>query len=454
MSEFQSKIVTVIGLGESGFSAAKLLKNLRATVRVTDNHIDDLIKKRCHKLKKLGIKDIELGRHTKGIISNSSFLVVSPAVNKENRLIKEAHKKNIPIISEIELGFLNCRAPIIAITGTNGKTTTCSLIYEIFKKAKKNPILCGNIGRPFCDVSKDAKPSNVIILEVSSFQLTYINKFKPRVSIILNAECDHLDYHKDIEEYFEAKSKIYQNQTEGDFCILREKDYKKIFSNYKLKPKLKLISTEKKADLFVDNKGYIIRNINEKQTKIIHLSKLNLGGAKSLENILFIIALSDIYKISKRLLIENINNFRGLEHRLEIIGVFDGIKYVNDSKATNIAATRLALESIKEPVILIAGGRYKDIDISEIKLDFLKTTKEIILFGESKERLADVFREMRPVSKVKNLHQAVKLSKIKAASGDCVLLSPMCASFDMFDSYEQRGKVFKKEVKALNKQYE
>jgi UDP-N-acetylmuramoylalanine--D-glutamate ligase len=446
-----NKIITVIGLGESGFSAAKLLHRTGVKVRVSDCRATEEIKARTRKLRKLGIKDIEIGGHTKNIITKSSLLVVSPGIRKDNKLVKLAKERNISIIGEIELGSLYCRAPIIALTGTNGKTTTATLIYKILKKAGKSSILCGNIGRPFCDYAEQASDQDVIVLEVSSFQLAYTDKFKPKVSIILNAESDHLDYHKNLREYYRAKSRIYQNQDGKDFCILRKKDYQGIFSNWPPKSNLRLISNEERAHFYLDNQGNFIKVQDKREDKIIKASEIKLDGIKSLENVLAVLAVADIYKINNQLVTEAINSFKGLRHRIEPIGVFGGIKYINDSKATNIAATTTALENIKEPVILLAGGIYKDKEISGVNLGFLKNTKEIILFGQSKNLLAKAFNKIKPTQTVKDLAEAVRLTRKKALRGDCVLLSPMCSSFDQFRDYRDRGRVFREEVLRINK---
>ncbi len=446
ITDFQSKIVTVVGLGVSGYSAAKLLKDLGAQVRITDNQINEAIKRRCERLKELQIDEIELGGHSEKFIDGSSLLVVSPGVNKDNKIIRKAKNQNIPIISEIELGFLICSAPIIAITGTNGKTTVCSLVYEILKKAGRCPILCGNIGKPFCDVASKADSNNIIVLEVSSFQLMFIERFRPKISVILNIAPDHLDYHLNLTEYYQTKSKIFKNQKKDDFSILRKEDYEKVFSHHQIRPHLSLISTKDKGDLYIDNKGYVVAG-----DRLVHTSGINLNGIKSLENVLFILAISMILKIDKGMVLDTINNFKGLKHRLEVVGVYDGIKYVDDSKATNVAATRFALNNIREPVILIAGGQYKDIEVSRINLDFLDNVKEIILMGKSKKMLAEVLKKVKPVLQVDNMQDAVKIATKKARRGDCILLSPMCASFDMFKNYKERGEQFAKEATKIGR---
>jgi UDP-N-acetylmuramoylalanine--D-glutamate ligase len=448
MMNFREKTVTVIGLGKSGFSAAKLLKRLGAEVRVTDNQSSKIIEKRCKELKNSGIEHIEIGHHTKGILDDSHLVIVSPGVMSDNILIKEAADRNIPVISEIELGYLNCDAVIVAITGTNGKTTTSTLFYEILKQANKDPILCGNIGKPLCDIADKATTANIIVLEVSSFQLMYIDKFRPKVSAVLNIAPDHLDHHQNIKEYYRSKSRIFLNQSEDDFCILRRKDYEDIFLQNKIKPQVKLISKEKASDIFIDQKGYIIKD----NDRYVHSSQINTSGAKSQENILFLLALSDIFKIKKELIIKTINSFKGLPHRLEEVGIFKGIRYVNDSKATNVAATELALDSIEQPIVLIAGGQYKDVDIFHLDLGFLKKVKHIVLFGQSKQMMYEAFKGSCSVSLVDDLYKATEVAKEKVQVGDCILFSPMCASFDQFNNFEERGEKFKKYAKKLNRQ--
>ncbi|MCK5305688.1 MAG: UDP-N-acetylmuramoyl-L-alanine--D-glutamate ligase [Candidatus Omnitrophica bacterium] len=440
----------VIGLGESGLSAARLLKRLGAEVRVSDNRDSEAVKRRAASLKDAGISLVETGKHTKDFIKGCTLVVVSPGVSAENELLKEAKLLKIPVISEIELGYLNCPAPIIAVTGTNGKTTTCHLINRMLEKIVSVPVLCGNIGRPFCDVVLSLKKDDVVVLEVSSFQLEYIEKFSPRVSMILNADTDHLDRHKNLKEYFQAKARIFENQKQDSFTILRKEDVESKFSLDEIKSKVILVSSKSKADVYIDEAGFVVRRRAKGRERVIHSSEVNLTAIKSMENFLFLTALTLAYEVDIKALLKVQKNFKGLEHRIEPVGVFNGISYINDSKATNVAATRQALMSLDCPVLLIAGGQDKDTDFSKVNFDFLEKVKTVILLGEARKKLKAALKDIKSVMTADSLEEALRLSKGLAARGDCVLLSPMCASFDMFEDYKDRGRLFKEIVKKIN----
>ncbi|MBL7198032.1 MAG: UDP-N-acetylmuramoyl-L-alanine--D-glutamate ligase [Candidatus Omnitrophica bacterium] len=420
MIDFKDKSVVVLGLGSSGFSSAKLLKKLGARVFVSDK--SDSIKQREYSLElnKLSI-DFELGKHTKAIIEKADYLVISPGVSLSCEPIDWVRKKNIEIIGEIELGYQHCPAQIIAITGTNGKTTVTTLIGKVFKKAGRDIFVLGNIGRSFTSYVDEMKDNDLVSLEVSSFQLETIKEFRPKVSVILNLTSDHLDRYNNLEEYLEAKKRIFMNQKKDDFVVINYADTRlRSLAN----------ETEAKVLYFSDNKsGFDESEFNPNQLAVFKVAEI------------FGINLDICFKVFEE--------FKGIEHRMEFVSNINGIDFINDSKATNVEATIWALKNSIKPVILIAGGRDKGSDFTIINNILREKVKSLVLFGESKTKIRNVLDGIVKITEVKDISEAVNLSFSQAGNGDCILLSPMCASFDMFFNYEERGKVFKNIVHNL-----
>ncbi len=442
---FKSKNCLVIGLGKSGLSAALLLKELGACVYVSDNSKIDDLAANISILHNNGIDQIEAGKHTKSFLNHCEIVILSPGIPMNNVLITAAKDMNIPIISEIELGYLKCKAPIIAITGTNGKTTTANLSANLLKNVGYNTFLCGNIGKPFCEIALKAEKNDYVVLEVSSFQLLTSNKLKPKVSMILNIDQDHLDYHTDFREYYMAKAKIYENQDETDFCILRKEDYNDYYNNMKIRAQLTTVSQQVLADIYLRDQD-IIKNGLE----FAKYSEINIINIKAAENFLFLAALAKNLNITDEILFKTISDFKGLEHRIEKVGEYNGVLYIDDSKATNVSATRQALKTISEPVILLAGGLDKKTDFKTLSLDFFENVKLIVLVGQARDKLQEALKGIRPLIVAESFRDAVVYAKSQAVSGDVVLLSPMCASFDEFSSYKERGETFKNIVKEIN----
>ncbi len=413
---FKDKKVTVVGLSRSGMAASILLKSIGSRVKVTDSGNTAELKNNATLLKDKGVKDIELGAHSEDFIRGSDLVVVSPGVNNKSPAIIWAENFKIPIISEIELGFMLCPAKIIATTGTNGKTTVTTLIGKIIEASGRRAFVCGNIGRPFCAELKNITEEDLISLEVSSFQLERIKTFKPYISVILNFTPDHLDRYQSVSDYLEAKKRIFMNQTKDDYVILNGHDNT-----------LRKLEKEILANVryFKDSPEF-----NPNQSAVIEVARV-LGINR------------DVYK-------RVFDGFKGIEHRLEIVRDIDGIEFINDSKATNVDSAFWALRNINKPIILIAGGRDKGIDYSLIADAVKNKVRLIILIGEAREKIRLALGGLVPCVDADSLETAVRQAYSKAASGDCVLLSPMCASFDMFKNYEERGDVFKKIVKGLS----
>ncbi len=417
---FKNLNVTVIGLARSGFSCALLLKRLGAKVNAVDSGSSEKLTENRNKLLKEGIK-AQIGAKEIDFIAASDIVVISPGVSEDKDFIKLAKVKKIPVISEVELGFQNCRAPVIAVTGTNGKTTVTTLIGEILKANGKNAFVCGNIGVPFCNYAFNATENDFISLEASSFQLEKIEEFKPRISLILNLTPDHLDRYKSVEDYLEAKKRIYLNQDKNDWLILNYAD-----------SALKRLEKETKARVMFFNKpgeDFGDENLNPNQRAVM--------------------AVSSLLNLDREISLKVLRDFKGIAHRMEFVRLLSGVEFINDSKATNIDSTTWALERIRKPAIMIAGGRDKGSDFPSLRSLVKAKVKSMIVIGEAGNRIFDAFHRDIEVIKSDSLEGAINRAYLKAQSGDCVLFSPMCKSFDMFRDYEDRGDKFKLFVNSL-----
>lgn len=438
-----NKRVTVIGLSESGFSAAKLLKRVKARVRVSELGDSQLFRKRAE-----GLSDVEceIGAHTKRFIEESDLIVASPGVPMDAEPLIWARGRNIPVISELELGYLFCSVPIVAVTGTNGKSTTTTLIYEMLKSNNIRSYLLGNIGRPICEDILDVPAGSVISLEVSSFQLQTIKSFRPHIAVLLNITQDHLDRHSGMEEYRNTKLRIFENQKGGDYAILNY-DIPEIRSiSDSIKAKVFYFSTAQKVKGTYLENGRIFANIDSAPNEICKRSDIALPGTHNIENAL---AASLALRLvdSKADAVKTLKSFRGLRHRFELVAEIEGVKYIDDSKSTTVDSTMKALQDFRgSRVILIAGGRDKGSDYSPISGEINKL-KYLVLIGEAKEKIKhDLSGSDVSVQKSNTLEEAVSFSKRIAKAGDTVLLSPMCSSFDMFRDYKERGDVFRAAV--------
>ena len=417
VSHYKDKKVVVIGLARSGRAAAHLLREAGAEVFITDSSSNDALKGLAGELIRKGIK-VELGAHTLNFIRDKDLVVISPGVSDKSQAIIWANEFKIPIISEIELAWQNCAAKVIAVTGTNGKTTVTSLIAEVLKASGKKSYALGNIGTPFSLEAGNLKPTDFVSLEVSSFQLERIVKFKPQVALILNLAPDHLDRYKNMSEYLSAKKRVFLNQDQNDYLVLNHDD-----------PALRALAKEAGARVVFFSSQDNPRNLNPNQLAVMAVARV-LGIAENICGEVF-------------------RNFKGVEHRLEQVRVLKDIEFINDSKATNVDSAVWALRSTSRQAIMIAGGRDKNIDYGAISDLVKKKVKLLVLIGEAKEKIRSVLGGIVPIKEALTLDEAVNLSYAQAKGGDCVLLSPMCASFDMFENYEHRGRAFKEIVNKL-----
>jgi len=411
---FKNKKITIVGLARSGVACANLLHKLGSSVSITD--IKDNAQTR-QAAAKLCCADIivELGKHSPEFIKEADLIVISPGVPLDVAPIKWAKEFNKPVISEIEVASILCPATIIAVTGSNGKTTVTTLIGKILEASGQGVFVCGNIGNPFCGEVENVKEGDFVVLEVSSFQLETIKDFKPKIAVILNLTPNHLDRYNNMQEYCDAKKRIAMNQDKNDFLVLNENG-----------PLLKDIA----------------KNVN---SKVVFFSKPDgLNPNQSA-----VLSVGNILGVDKDIILKVFNEFKGIDHRLEEVRNIGGIKFINDSKATTADSVIWAANDINTPIILIAGGRHKNIDYRVIIEPAKNKVKQIILIGEAQKQIAAALEGEFPIENAATLEEAVQRAYALAKPGYTVLLSPMCSSYDMFTDYEERGRVFKKIVLAL-----
>ncbi|MDD5073164.1 MAG: UDP-N-acetylmuramoyl-L-alanine--D-glutamate ligase [Candidatus Omnitrophica bacterium] len=451
MKTFRGKKVTVAGLAKSGMAAAFLLKSLGAKVWATDSGDSQKLREAKGLLEWKGIK-VELGRHTPEFVEGKDLIVISPGVPEDSQVLKWAAEYKVPVIGEVELGYLCCKAAVVAVTGTNGKSTTTTLIGEILKKGGKRAVVCGNIGNPFCGEIAKVKKNSVVVLEVSSFQLGSIKTFRPHVAVMLNISQNHFDRHPDLRSYISAKARIFGNQEKGDWAVLNYDDplVRKLKEKTKAKALLFSRKNKRTAAFFEDGSVFIGRG--GKAQRICGASELKIKGTHNIENILACLCVASIFGISPKKIKEALVGFKGLEHRFEHVKTVGGVEFINDSKGTTVLATMMALESCVKPVILIAGGHDKGSDFRKARRVVGAKVKKLVLIGEAKEKIRDHLMGAAPYIFAETMEDAVKKSFGEAEEGDCVLLSPMCASFDMFRNFEERGRVFKEIIRALKEE--
>ncbi|MGL5749400.1 MAG: UDP-N-acetylmuramoyl-L-alanine--D-glutamate ligase [Paraclostridium sp.] len=449
----ENKKVLLVGLAKTGVSTIKKLDKLGARILVTDIKSKEKLEDILNELKDLNNVEYILGYHPEDI-SDIDLTIVSPGVPLDLPFIEKLRNANIKIIGEVELAYQLSRNPIfIAITGTNGKTTTTSLVGEIFKEAKKDTYIVGNIGNPVIDTVDFTDENSVLVTELSSFQLESIDVFKPKVSTILNITEDHLNRHHTMENYIYAKSRIFENQGKSDFCILNYDDSIVRNLNKNNNASILYFSIKEKVEqgVYLDENNNIVINIEGKQIIVLNRNELSLPGDHNLENAMAAILMTYVVGIDLEVVKYVLTTFKGVEHRLEFVTKKNGIMFVNDSKGTNPDSTIKAIGSYEKPIILIAGGMDKQSDFTEMMKCATKNVKALVLLGETSDKIEASAQEqgLKNINKVQNMKEAVKKAYELAESGDVVLLSPGCASWDMYPNFEARGLDFKENIYNL-----
>jgi UDP-N-acetylmuramoylalanine--D-glutamate ligase len=441
--DFKGKRVTVVGLGRSGIAAARALDALGAFVTVTDKKPLDQLESEM-KLLSSGIKSAA-GGHPNHILVETDLVVLSPGVPKIPQ-IRLAQQQGVRVISELELAWLLSEAPYIGITGTNGKSTVTTLVGLMLAKAKKKVLVAGNIGNALTEDISKLKKQDWIVAELSSFQLEDIETFRPRVAAILNVSQDHLDRYHDLNEYVEAKARIFMNQRQEDSLVLNFDD--PVVKSFAKRTAATVLPFSR---LLRFNPGACVQEgyLTVSGKRICRTDEIRIQGVHNLENALAAAAISQCAGADGESVAEVLREFPGLEHRLEFVREKDGVSYINDSKGTNVGAVVKSVEGFMQPVILIAGGLDKGSDFSPLIELFRRKVKLLILIGKAADKMAEALGTATEIIFAASLEEAVQLASKRSSRGDAVLLSPACASFDMFRDFEDRGKKFKEAVRAL-----
>ncbi|WP_088043897.1 UDP-N-acetylmuramoyl-L-alanine--D-glutamate ligase [Bacillus sp. EAC] len=445
VGNFHHKNVLVLGMAKSGYAASQLLKKLGANVTVNDRtpFEQNAI---AQKLKSEGFNVI-CGEHPLSLLDNNPFCIVkNPGIPYSNPLLVEAIERNIPIYTEIELAYLISEAPFIGITGSNGKTTTTTLALNILKEGNKNPLVAGNIGTVACEVAEIATSENIIVTELSSFQLMGIEEFRPKISLVTNIFEAHLDYHGTKEEYIRAKANVFKNQTEEDFAVVNFDDENVLEMVKECKATIVPFSSTK----VVSNGAYVKNgSIFFQESEVIEIKKIVLPGKHNLENILAAVAVAKLLGVDNEAIERVLTTFTGVEHRLQFVTEIQQRKFYNDSKATNILATQKAIVSFQKPVILIAGGLDRGNDFDDL-IPYFKNVKNMVTYGQTSQKLIDSAKKagLKAIKSVDNVEEAVKEAFTHSEVGDIILLSPACASWDQFKTFEERGNKF---IQAVHK---
>lgn len=446
--DFRGKKILVCGLGISGIASAKKLITLGAQVTVSDIKPRDKIAN----MDMLDGVSLCIEKTPDDVIHEQDAIILSPGIPCDVPYVEAAKKLGIPVWSEIELAYRLCPCPVIAITGTNGKTTTTSLVGEILSLHSPGISIVGNIGIPFVGVLEQLVECGWAVAEISSFQLESIERFRPKVAALLNITPDHLNRHKTFENYVNIKNRIFENQQGDDFAVLNADDENCTAIAQSVRSRVMFFSRHLQLDqgVFVEN-GYITYRWNGVHERLFNTEDLIIPGVHNIENALAAAAISICAGVPVGIIRQSLLRFRGVEHRIELVGEINGVEFYNDSKATNPEAAIKALEAMSRPIVLIGGGYDKNSDFSDWIRMFAGRVKHLIVIGEVANKIIVCCKAYNFVDfdYANSLHSAVELAHAKASPGDCVLLSPACASYDMFDSYEQRGRMFKQFVKEL-----
>ncbi len=457
--DLRNKKVTVVGLGNSGIGSALLLYSKGAIVSVTDSSDTVAVRKNAKLLKKKYV-DTEIGAHTEEFLKGTELFVVSPGIEDSALPLRYAKKNSVPAISELELGYNFCEAPIVAVTGTNGKSTVVSLIGGILRAAGIPAVVCGNIGNSLSGELCASGPGSitkntVVVLEASSFQLERTVFFRPKISVILNVSEDHMDRYDGFRDYLAAKKNIFKNQRKGDIILLNYDDVnlRELGEAGTAARPLYFSAGKKVKGAYLEN-GAVKTFLKNKTKRLFGIKGTLLKGAHNTENILAAVLAAVLIGADRVSAEKAVKHFTPLAHRFEVIEKLGGVDFIDDSKATNVDSACRALEAAGKNVILIAGGKDKNLPYEKLARVLKKNVKKIFLIGEARVKMRGIFKKYVEVEEKGSLEEAVFAAHESASPGDCVLLSPMCSSFDMFTDYRHRGGVFRESVKKLKSRKE
>ena len=447
--DLKGKKILVVGLARTGIATAKFLKAKGSLVTATEVKPKEEMQEAVEELKGMDIAT-EWGGHRIETFLKQEMIVVSPGVDLNIEPIQRATQQGVQVVSEIELAYQFIHVPIIAITGTNGKTTTTLLIGEMLKEDGKKVGVGGNVGEPLILFADGEGRWEVLVVEISSFQLEAIKDFRPQISVLLNITEDHLDRYPSYDDYIRAKMRIFANQNSGDLAVLNSDDPIVMRFGERINVRKVLFSLKGKLDEGAFSNGRTISLRRAGNEEKYSLAKTPLKGVHNVENMMAALTAARMFGCSKKAIQSALNRFKGLEHRLEFVREIGGVRFYNDSKGTNVGSVVKSLQSFKEPVILIAGGKDKNGDLSPLEGLIRKRVRHLILIGEAKERMNRELGGLTDTVMAKTMEEAVQLAHRTAKAGEVVLLSPACSSFDMFKDYKERGKIFKEAVQKIS----
>ncbi|HUN87759.1 MAG TPA: UDP-N-acetylmuramoyl-L-alanine--D-glutamate ligase [Terriglobales bacterium] len=449
--DISGKRVLVVGLGKSGVASALFLQEQGARVTVSDSKQEDQLRNEIPLLLDKGIT-VESGGHGERTFRQQDLIVISPGVPVNAPALEPARKMGIPIIGEVELATRYLKGQLIAITGSNGKTTTAALAGDVIAAGGFHTLVGGNIGTPAISLVPESTEQSYTVLEISSFQLETIEHFHARIAVVLNVTPDHLDRHGTFDAYWTAKRRIFENQTGEDFAVLNADDRASARMGAGLKSHVRWFSRKNELELgaFVRDERIVYRDADGER-EIMSVGDMQLKGAHNIENVLAAAAIGSILGITPAKIREAVRNFKAVEHRLEFVANISGVDYYNDSKATNVDAAIKALESFPRGIHIILGGKDKGSDYAVLKPLLEERVKRVYTIGAAAEKIESQIAGSAEITRAGTLDVAVRKAAEVASTGDVVVLAPACASFDQFSSYEHRGKVFKDLVQQLVK---
>jgi UDP-N-acetylmuramoylalanine--D-glutamate ligase len=452
MMDLKNKRVLVVGLGKSGLSAAMFLRGQGARVTVSDTRSAVALEKEIPALLEAGIM-VESGGHGLLTFRRQDLIVISPGVPMDTPEVKQVVAFGLPVIGELELASRYLQGDVVAITGSNGKTTTTTLVGKIFADAGVPTLVGGNIGLPVIDLVAKSTAKTVSVLEVSSFQLETVEEFHPRIAVVLNITPDHLDRHGSFESYAATKARITERQTPDDFLVLNAEDKGAQMVALKTKAQIYWFSGRRpiKQGAFVHGESILfLPREGAKAEPVMPVSEIPLKGSHNVENVLAAVCAARLAKIPAESIRVSVAAFKAVEHRLELVKVVNGIEFYNDSKATNVDAAMKAVASFTGGIHLILGGKDKDSDYSLMSEMLKERVKIVYTIGSAAEKIERQLLGVVKIVPAETLQVAVAKAAKAATIGDVVLLSPACSSFDQFENYEQRGRVFRQLVNELN----
>jgi UDP-N-acetylmuramoylalanine--D-glutamate ligase len=441
--------VVVVGLARSGLAACRLLLRLGARVLATDQKPAEQLPAEVGALRGLGV-GLELGGHTERTFTEADLVLVSPGVPRSMRPLELARRAGVPVVGEVELAYWCSEAPFAAVTGSNGKSTTTALLGAMLREAGIPVTVAGNIGIPLCGVAPDLAVSHWIVAEISSFQLETTEAFRPAVAVFLNLSPNHLDRHADLDEYYGTKARIFRAQEAADRAVLNADDPEVLARAQRARARRVHFSRRGpvRDGAFVAD-GQILLGRDGRATPVCPAAALRIPGAHNLENALAAAAAAAEIGAAPAAVAAALGAFPGLEHRLELVATVRGVRYVNDSKGTTVDAVRRSLESFSGGIVLIAGGKDKGGDFRPLAPLLRERVKVLVLIGEARAKLREQLAGACGMADAGTMDEAVRAAAAHAAAGDVVLLSPGCASFDMFRDFEDRGRAFKAAVALL-----